>query len=677
MSFCTLGGPWGLGRKVANGKRVMKKRNIRKNLLLSVVLAALFLSPVEVLSTKSIFEWTQAGKKELENGKYQNSLNNFQKALTMNRSYLPALLGMGRCYSELGALKRALDIFNMALRLQIKKETVLSEIGNTYLRSGIFSEAMRYFQQARKIHKGFFPAEIGLARVFRLKGRYSQAQSMLMRLERKFPGRFDLYLEKFSLAVATGNYHEARQSLNRAENIRPNSIKIYLSGANLILERFFLGKGGDIGNKALLYLALEKLNIASKINRENQQAILLKGKIYLIQKQWNRADNIFDRLLKKNKEYSLLYYLSGFASEKKGNRKKALLNLNRAFEINDLNSVVRSHLENFLIERNFAVNHPLRRKLAKKRFKKSEFFYNKNLVERAFYELNRALKLDPNLFEAHERLLLHYKYQYLYPSYVKELKIILGLVDPLEKKRKNKYRFLLQKSIRERRNHLYFKEELKSPFKRNPFKIYLDEPKISMPHVVHFGIDNDFIKMIKFNLELNERFTWSEGRALLPSADYILKSKISEGLNYIETEIKLVHSLTGIVVDSVTLNESGEGALDRISSRLINQLDNKIPKIGEIIKIYPDYLIVNIGVPEKIKKGSTVYFYQMNRSSFLIDPPREGKGALARGKVAEVDGFISKIIPDKRVNVRGLSIGDLAVFDKSGSKKKNGKKSKT
>jgi hypothetical protein len=113
--------------------------------------------------------------------------------------------------------------------------------------------------------------------------------------------------------------------------------------------------------------------------------------------------------------------------------------------------------------------------------------------------------------------------------------------------------------------------------------------------------------------------------------------------------------------------------LDRLSIRTLKYLDLLIPPLGKIIKIKPDYLLVNLGKPDNVKTGSSINFYRISRSTFFYDQEKNKVYLITKGKVTEVDGLISKVMLEKNQDYAKLRLDDLASSKDEEIEKKAGK----
>lgn len=588
----------------------------------------------------------------LEKGKYKESIGLFRSALQDNPNYQPALIGLADAYNAIGAHRKAMILLIRAKSLRSKPALVSSKIGYTHLYLGEVKKAMDAFLLSRKIEPGYLDAELGIAIIFRMRGLYNQAFNKLATLERRAPMYTRIYLERFRTALSMNNYPLAKKALERAKIIDPNNGHIYEYQAALALHRYMQKESS---NQSDLEEPLRNVKIALDLGGKNIDTLALLNQIYFLKKDWQESQKALDEILSFNPDYYLFYYLAGFSAEQLGRKEKALAYYSQSIDKNSNNSVVRAHIENFLLANNIAIEHPLRRRLARFRLSNASYFFKRNLSERAYHELRRAEKLDPYGREVLQMLLGHYRLSNAFSLYIKELKTILKNLHPAEKKLRQQYQFELEKSLRRRRQKLFYREGFSYPFSREPIRIHVQNAKVKLLNRMHPNLGKVFYQMLGFDLTVDDKFS------LAKDADFVLSTEIEEDHERILARFHLKQSFTGISMSRFTLEESGRGALDRISQRAARRIRERIPGIGSIIKLSSDYVIINLGKFDGLSEKHKVAFYRKSRRQFLSDVDAQLSQIRYVGNIVELDDFIAKIVLAERIPTIQLNRNDIAV----------------
>ncbi len=623
--------------------------------LIWLTLLSVCVQPVLSADQRSVVLLSAEAKSYFSRGDHRRALENYSRALRGNPNHLPAMLGLSEVYNAIGSHTKAKEILTRALKLGIDVHAVNSHLGDTSLHLGDINKAMEYYQNALRIRDGYIPAELGIVRIFRFRGQYSLALSRINRLERRDSENMAIFIEKFHIGMASKNFSLAQKSLARARAVDPNYAGIYAFQGMLLLQRY-LSQPQELANTALLNEALEDLNRSLELGMENADLLFVLNQIYFSLGKWQEAAATLGKIRRLRPDDSFTYYLSGMAAQGLGKKEEALSFFQVSLRRNSNNSVFRNHLENFLKDEGIPVNHPLRRQLAMDRYRNAIYFYRRNLADSAYHELQRALMLDPDLLVAREKVLEHYQHQNAFPLYLQELKKIISIIPAEKSQMRDRYQFLLEKSVRQRRSKLYYQEGVEYPFDRTVYKLGLRVKATQLLTRKHPNVAQVFAKLLQFDLSLSGRFAFREGH------DFVLMADIQEISERIRAEVVLKQALTGIVLHRFAVEESGRGALDRVSIRVAKRINESMPMIGKIIKMDPDYVLVSLGRIDGLDEKTPVYFFSMSQDQFLSEKNRYPKEAQYKGTIVKLDDFVAKIVLANQVPTIHLNSNDLAVI---------------
>ena len=252
-------------------------------------------------------ELLEKGNMELDSGNILAAEQLFNKALSLDPSFAPAIKGLSKLSLHKGDLKKANDYAIDAVekdedfREWSKSITKISENiqnGNRNVQKGLFDEAIKSFELILKDHPYFPDAEFykGLTR-FRQKDIEGAAEYFKKALE--------VYPE----------HQKARKGLD-------NVTKQFLNAGNKSYKRGDITKATDYYEKAIefdsdFYLAYFQLGVLQKKQGQSKKAI-----------------ESLQKVLKIKPDHEKTWFTLGTAYEADGNKQDAILHYSKAIEIN-------------------------------------------------------------------------------------------------------------------------------------------------------------------------------------------------------------------------------------------------------------------------------------------------------------------------------------------------------
>ena len=155
---------------------------------------------------------------------YEKAQKEVQKALEMERDYIPALYLLGRVYQQCGQTGRAIEVFKRILALS-KAPMFLAALGHSYALSGKHREARKVLKDLERQSKQRYVSAYSQAAIHLALGDKNQTFSCLekayeercemmtwLRIDPAFESvRTDLRFTNLLQRVGLGNYHSSRQ----------------------------------------------------------------------------------------------------------------------------------------------------------------------------------------------------------------------------------------------------------------------------------------------------------------------------------------------------------------------------------------------------------------------------------------------------------------------------------
>jgi GWxTD domain-containing protein len=219
------------------------------------------------------------------------ALATFRKALGINKKHAPSLVGMGHVYLKRGDLDAAEDAFMDARRRQRKFAPAHNGLGLVYMRKKKGLQwAIRYFQDAISADRTSSEAYYNLAATYRRIGDTKELMAY-KRLARIAPEHWDVWFRIGCIYKngESGEYvqnEKAEAAFRRQLEVNPDHAEARLNLGKVLREQ-------DRTEEAVPLL---KPLVESR-NPHQQRSLLALAEVYLKQREYDRADVLFDRYL--------------------------------------------------------------------------------------------------------------------------------------------------------------------------------------------------------------------------------------------------------------------------------------------------------------------------------------------------------------------------------------------
>ena len=119
--------------------------------------------------------------------KYPEAIAEYEKALTLDPDFGPALNQTGYDYAAIGELEKALQYFKRYATANPGEANPIDSIAELYFRQGEFDEAKTKYHEALEIRPDFYQSCGGLAYIFALEEKYTEAGHWLEELVTRAP----------------------------------------------------------------------------------------------------------------------------------------------------------------------------------------------------------------------------------------------------------------------------------------------------------------------------------------------------------------------------------------------------------------------------------------------------------------------------------------------------------
>jgi tetratricopeptide (TPR) repeat protein len=128
-----------------------------------------------VSETTSASEWFDKGFNLGEQGRYQEAIEAYDKALKIDPQYKFAWLNKGWALNNLGRYQEAIEAYDKALKIDPKYKSAWNNKGNALRNLGRYQEAIEAYDKILKIDPKYKSAWNGKGAALRDLGRYQEA----------------------------------------------------------------------------------------------------------------------------------------------------------------------------------------------------------------------------------------------------------------------------------------------------------------------------------------------------------------------------------------------------------------------------------------------------------------------------------------------------------------------
>ncbi len=246
-----------------------------------------------------------------EIGAYKDAISNLNKALKLKPDFAEAYNNRGVAKGKMGKYEEAIDDFTKAIEKKPDYAEAYNNRGNDKGNMGKYEEAIADYDKALKLKPDFAEAYNNRGVAKGKMGKYEEAIDDFTKAIEKKPDYAEAYNNRGNAKGKMGKYEEAIDDYDKALKLKPDYAEAYVSrGAS----RFF---NNDLDG------SLSDFNEALKITPDDLRAQSNKSHVLIHLDRPEESLEIIEKILEKDKEYTLVYSNRAFAYCKLGNKDKA------------------------------------------------------------------------------------------------------------------------------------------------------------------------------------------------------------------------------------------------------------------------------------------------------------------------------------------------------------------
>ncbi len=364
-----------------------------------------------ILYAQSAASYYQKGYDLQMQEQYFSAVEQYQAAVTKNKSYADAWIGLAECSYALGEYRLCLGYLDNADKYVKNRSDIRNLRGFALIGLGYTADARQVFEQVLKQWPNNLDSRFGLAELEILEGRVAGAEKQYSEaLLREDTNRRALV----SLALvsnALGKTAAARSYITQAISFHSQEPEVYYFGARLALQ------DGDLS------LAESYIRRAISLDSSYDDAYLVLENLLYNSGRYEESLAVCDIRLSRNRNLANAWYVRGLCQSALGDVQGALTSYKTGLSIDPHDEILRMAMELLILEQ-LPVEDPERIAAAAYHADKAVEYIKKYYSVQARYEYQRSLRLNPldcNVRLAYADLLLSDGYT---ETYVAELQFV-------------------------------------------------------------------------------------------------------------------------------------------------------------------------------------------------------------------------------------------------------------
>lgn len=265
--------------------------------------------------------WKSKGTTLLGLKRYQDALDAYDKAIQIQPNYWEAWNGRGQALKYLQRYEEAIASFDSALKIQPNSLDAWNDKGNVQIQLQHYSEAITSFDKAIKIQSNYSPAWYKRGIALHNLHRYQEAVESYDKAVEYKPDSADSWYQQGNALINLQKYKEAVESYDKAVQFQPNFQAVWYS------------KGSALNNLREFKEAVISFDQAVKLNPSDYEAWYSRGWALHQLQRYEEAVISYDKAVKLKQNSEQAWYNLGNALYNLKQYQEAIASYNRAVEI--------------------------------------------------------------------------------------------------------------------------------------------------------------------------------------------------------------------------------------------------------------------------------------------------------------------------------------------------------
>ena len=186
-----------------------------------------------------------------EQGKLEEAIEAYNKALAIKPDYAEAYYNMGNALKDQGKLEEAIEAYNKALSIKPDYAEAYNNMGNALQDQGKLEEAIEAYNKALAIKPDYAEAYYNMGIALQEQGKLEEAIEAYNKALAIKPDYAEAYYNMGNALKEQGKLEEAIEAYNKALAIKPDYAEAYNNMGNALQEQGKLEEAIEAYNKAL------------------------------------------------------------------------------------------------------------------------------------------------------------------------------------------------------------------------------------------------------------------------------------------------------------------------------------------------------------------------------------------------------------------------------------------
>jgi tetratricopeptide (TPR) repeat protein len=562
-------------------------------------------------------QFSEGLEKEAE-GDCLSAIFIFQDILEINPYFVDAKIALARCLYKSGFLNESETLLRDTIKQERKNVEARNILGQVLISLKKYEEAEEVFKEALNIEPANIKTRYGFADLYRAKGDYTTAIDIYNEILKVYPQEVWTYIYMGTSYTEMGELEKAGGFFRKAVSLDSTSPWTHINLARHYYQMGVKYSGThSIDSKKFFNAAIYEAKTALEIEKGLPEAYKILTSIYFFNKNWEKAIQANENILKLDDESSLLLYEIGFCYEMIEDIEKAEASYSKALSKRIDDEITRFRLENtvFTLYRQ-SLSEQKRKDLSEFHHDKARYYLDKNVMNKSYIHYKRAIQLDPLDPVTRREFTELLKIRRYYEQYLYELKNILRDTLDVNTVEINDLIEIYENRVEK---NLAAQWSVKQYEEDENIKGFI--PKTKTTVTVFNGFHSDYIyenflhkrlsktlsemlshalsyypkiEIVPFKNEiLTRKDALKNAREL--GSDYYITGAAEEKEDSLKVRLDLYSSFNGKIEQSFETYFTGNDKVFRTVVALADNINAHIPLRGIIVRMEGDGVLINIG----------------------------------------------------------------------------------
>jgi len=582
-----------------------------KKPFLFIILIFTFLCYGQDYNSKVLIHFNK-GLEYQNNEDWYEAREEYQQALQENPAFGEAWFNLAKCTYEINDFNLCLSYLDSAEKYEKDRTDIRNLRGMCLISLKKLKEAEEIFNDIIKEYPNNVEARFGLAELELYNGSYDSAQNFYLDALKRQGTNKKALLSLAVLSAETGKTDISEKYIRQALKYHSAEPEVHY------LAAYLNAKKGDFKE------AERRARAAVQIKADYTQAYVMLSSILYEQKRYDEVIDICDYLINKNRKTISGWYLKGWAEYRLNKKQEAVETWSQALLIDELDEILRSSLELVICEE-LPLEDERRNQWAMYHIKKAREFSKLFQGEEARYEYQRALKIDPNNFQARNEFAQLIQKIGLNELYLNQItfiknnsKIDVDKLTPEEKYQNTKindtieaYTSLMKYSLNAKWNvdPFFFDKtrwNIGIYYTKSPVQlIHCDSEEVAAS-MVQQSFSGAAITSVFVEKEPVSSFGEAYRLSRKASQDYFVIMSFEESEREVALDAIVYNGRNGTVVSKISLFRTGNDRFASVLRSFRRNLLNILPARGKIIARSGNEILIDMGKTEGIVKNTVL-----------------------------------------------------------------------